>query len=245
MQLEERAGQDQLVAVLGSSQGLMRKIQSRLVSRAIALLGIRWSSSVHRAQIGPIVQSIVVQGGLGGIESDAKYKELKSASVKGDFHLLQQIQQTQNKTAKQHRDKIQELVAVLFEETTDPMLAAIKQDLFSVENGGPIVPLDHRVITDMMALPAPPVNGVHPPPYTMHAHAARPPSSPPRRPPAPPLSRAPSCSLALASSVPPSLPWCRFAARRMPRNSLKHTDSRSLFLYSWPLKFRGSVLQTS
>jgi hypothetical protein len=165
--------------------------------------------------------------------------------VQGDFHLLQQIQQTQNKTAKQHRDKIQELVAVLFEETTDPMLAAIKQDLFSVENGGPIVPLDHRVITNMMALPAPPVNDVHPPPYTTHAHAARPPSSPPRRPPAPPLSSSPSCSLALASSVPPSLPWCRFAARRMPRNSLKHTDSRSLFLYSWPLKFRGSFLQTS
>ena len=80
--------------------------------------------------------------------------------MKGDFHLLQQIQQTQNKTAKQHRDKIQELVAVLFEETTDPMLAAIKQDLFSVENGGPIVSLDHRVITNMMALPAPPVNHI-------------------------------------------------------------------------------------
>jgi hypothetical protein len=245
MQLGERAGQDQLIAVLGNSQALMRKIQSRLVSRAIALLGICWSSSVHRAQIGPIVQSIVVQGGIGGIGSDAKYKELKSASVKGDFHLPKQIQQTQNKTAKQHRNKIQELIAALFEETTDPMLDEIKGDLFHVAAGGPIVAHGHRVMVEMMALPAPAVNGVHPSPHT--ASNRMQPALHPARP------AAPSCSLALPrapSPLPPppphtpSLPCCRFDACRLPRNSLKHTGSRSVFLYSWLLKFRGSILQT-
>ena len=121
LQLEHNTSQDQLIAVLGSDQAIMRKIQSRVVSRLVVLLGIRWSSSLHRGQVGPIVQNIVVQGALAGVSTDAKYRELKAASVKGDFHFLQQIQQTQNKTAKQHRDKIQEIITALFEDTTDPI----------------------------------------------------------------------------------------------------------------------------
>ena len=124
----------------------MRKIQSRVVSRLVVLLGIRWSSSLHRGQVGPIVQNIVVQGALAGVSTDAKYRELKAASVKGDFHFLQQIQQTQNKTAKQHRDKIQEIITALFEDTTDPMVNDIKKDLFDVPRGGSIVPREHRVM---------------------------------------------------------------------------------------------------
>jgi hypothetical protein len=104
------------MASLASDQSIMRKIQSR----AIILLGIRWSSSLHRAQVGPIIQNIVVDGGLGGIISAEQYSQQKMASVKGDFHLLQQIQQTQNKTQHQHRNMIQELIIPLFEETNDP-----------------------------------------------------------------------------------------------------------------------------
>ena len=185
LQLEHNIGQDQLIAVLGSDQAIMRKIQSRVVSRLVVLLGIRWSSSLHRGQVGPIVQNIVVQGALAGVSTDAKYKELKAASVKGDFHFLQQIQQTQNKTAKQHRDKIQEIITALFEDTTDPMVNDIKKDLFDVPRGGSIVPREHRVMAEMMALPLPVLNGVHPSPHT--PDASRPPRPLPRAPsPAPP-----------------------------------------------------------
>ncbi len=137
------------------------------MSRAVVLLGGCWSSSLHRAQIGPIVQNIVVAGGLGGITTIEKYREQKMAPVKSDFHLLQQIQQTQNKTAKQHRDMMQDLIVPFFEETNDAMIDYIKKNLFKVAKPqptrpwGPIVAHDHDLIVEMMALPAHVFNGEH------------------------------------------------------------------------------------
>ncbi len=67
---------------------------------------------------------------------------------------LQSIQQTQNKTAKQHRDKIRELVMEFFTATSDKMINTIKQEVFDVADGAPIVGRDHPVMQAMMALPA-------------------------------------------------------------------------------------------
>ena len=97
------------MAALGSDHSIMRRLQSLVVSRIVCVLGIRWASSVQLGQISPIVQSIVVAARLGGITSAEQYKEKKVAGLKGDFRVLQKLQQTQNKTAKQHRDTAQAL----------------------------------------------------------------------------------------------------------------------------------------
>ena len=133
----------------------MRKIQAGCVAWLVNLLGIRWSSSVCRAQVAPIVQFLVLRAGLGGIDSSDKYSACKNAGLKSEFHFLQSIQQTQNKTAKQHRDKIRELVMEFFTATSDKMINTIKQELFDVADGAPIVGRDHPVMQAMMALPAP------------------------------------------------------------------------------------------
>ena len=122
MQAQEPAGcgasaNDQLFImfnVIRADQGNMRKIQARICSRLVQILGLRWASSLHSAPVGPLVQEAVVTGGIAGVDSDAKYNALKLKSVKGDFYLVQQIQQTQNKTVKQHRDKINGLIVSLF-----------------------------------------------------------------------------------------------------------------------------------
>jgi hypothetical protein len=49
---------------LGDDQGIMLKIQAGYVSWLVNLLGIRWSSSLFRGQVSPIVQHLVVQNGL-------------------------------------------------------------------------------------------------------------------------------------------------------------------------------------
>jgi hypothetical protein len=140
------------------------------VSRIVCVLGIRWASSVQRGQISPIVQSIVVAARLGGITSAEQYKEKKMAGLKGDFYVLQQLQQTQNKTAKQHRDTAQALTMHFFEESNDSMVDHIKASLFNVnkppkgEPWGSIVPPDNLIMVGMMDLPPPTVNGVHPAP---------------------------------------------------------------------------------
>ena len=65
--------------------------------------------------------------------------------------MLQQLLNAHNKTAKNHRDKIRTLVSALFDESFDPMLEAIKQDLFGVEDGGRIVPCNHPTLQDLQA----------------------------------------------------------------------------------------------
>jgi hypothetical protein len=155
-------GTDRLVALL-ADQTVSRFIHGKVVIRLVTLLGLRWSSSLHRQQCSPIVQSIVVQGKQGGIDTDAKYISAKATGVKGDFHMLQQLQFAHNKTAKNHSDKIRNIVAALFDESfDDPILDAIKSDLFGVENGGQIVPRDHPTLLQMQALPPPLRNGMHP-----------------------------------------------------------------------------------
>ena len=146
-------GTDRLVALL-ADQTVSRYIHGKLVIRLVTLLGLRWSSSVHRQQCAPIVQRIVVENKLGGIDTDAKYISAKATGLKGDFHMLQQLQFAHNKTAKNHRDKLRNIVAALFDESfDDPILDAIKLDLFGVENGGRIVPRDHPTLQQMRALP--------------------------------------------------------------------------------------------
>ena len=158
------------MAALGSDHAIMRRLQSLTVSRIVCFLGIRWASSVQRGQISPIVQSTVVAARLGGITSAEQYKEKKVAGLKGDFYLLQQVQQAQNKTAKQHRDTAQALTMQFFEESNDSMVDHIKASLFNVnkppkgEPWGPIVPPDNPIMVGMMELPPPTVNGVHPAP---------------------------------------------------------------------------------
>jgi hypothetical protein len=147
----------------------MRKIQAGCVGWLVNLLGNRWSGSLCRGQVAPIVQHIVISNGLGGIDSSDKYTACKHAAPKSEFHFLQSIQQTQNKTAKQHRDKIREIVMDFFSATSDKIINTIKKELFDVADGAPIVGRDHPVVQEMMALPAPVKNDV----TCMHPSPAR------------------------------------------------------------------------
>ena len=259
-------GNDKLMALL-SDQAVSRKIHARVVNRLLVLLGLRWSSSLHRSQISPIVQSIVVEGKLCGIDTDTKYRELKSTGMKGDFHMLQQLQHAHNKTAKNHRDKVRNLVSAMFDDSFDPMLEAIKSELFDVEEGGPIVPRDHPTLVELRALTGPLLNGMHPTirrPSSLPARAlpgARPLCARARAPPSPspqayfnallpihiptsPLPPPPSDARANARALPLTPGRTlggRIAARPSPRNSLSLRPPTSTFFMGTRLLFRGSI----
>ncbi len=98
-----------------------------------------------------------------------RFKRKVHCKSKSEFYFLQSIQQTQNKTVKQHHDKIRELVMDFFSVTTDKMINAIKSELFNVAGGPPIVGRDHPVVREMMAFPAPVKNCI----TCMHPSPAR------------------------------------------------------------------------
>ena len=68
-------GGDQMIAVIASDQGNMQGIQSRIVSRLVSLLGVRWSSSLNRWYVGPLVEEIVVTGGIVGVRCEVQRHE--------------------------------------------------------------------------------------------------------------------------------------------------------------------------
>jgi hypothetical protein len=143
-------------------QGIMLKIQGGCVSWLVNLLGICWSGSLCRGHVAPIMQHIVISNGSGGINASDKYTACKHAAAKSEFYFLQSIQQTQHKTAKQHRDKIREIVMDFFSATSDKMINTVKKELFDDADGAPILVVgrDHPVVQEMMALPAPVKNGI-------------------------------------------------------------------------------------
>jgi hypothetical protein len=52
--------------------------------------------------------------------------------IEKDFYVLQQMQQTQNKKSKQHRETTRQLIMPFFKESSDPMVDYIKKNLFNV-----------------------------------------------------------------------------------------------------------------
>ncbi len=128
------AGGDQMMAVIASDQGSMRKNQSRIVSRLVSLLGhgVRWSSALNRECVGPLVQEIVVTSGIAGVERrgfPCQVQRNEGSKCEKQYYFLQSIQHTQNKTAKRHRDKIQELIVFFIEQTSDTMINSTKKEL--------------------------------------------------------------------------------------------------------------------
>jgi hypothetical protein len=47
-------------------------------------------------------------------------------------------------------------------ETTDPVIDTVKLELFGVDGRAPIVASDHPVMKEMLALPAPAKDSMHP-----------------------------------------------------------------------------------
>jgi hypothetical protein len=129
---------DALMAALATDQSITRKIQRR-----------DWRQSCEQSRyfVGSVLVKLSAPSAnrphcakycghrwsCGGMTTAEQYNEKKIVSVKGDFHLLQQIQHTQNKNAKQNRNMIQDLIVPLFEGTNVAMLDYIKQNLFKVD----------------------------------------------------------------------------------------------------------------
>ncbi len=90
--MQKTDGNDKLVVLL-ADQTVLWYIHAKVVNRLVVLLGFRWASSLHRSQIGPIVQSIIVQGKLGGVDTDAKYITMKATGLKGDFQAAPECSQ--------------------------------------------------------------------------------------------------------------------------------------------------------
>ena len=62
----------------------------------------------------PIVQQVVEENNIAGIQSDDEYDELRAANTSAESRLLQKFQETCNNGGRAFRNKVRQLVMPFF-----------------------------------------------------------------------------------------------------------------------------------
>lgn len=126
----------------------MHALQPLIVPEIIARIGMRWWNAGGASVAGSVVRKAVIKhniGNFGGV-----FDELYDAHPKSLSALLRQLRAAQGHAAKQHRERIAELVANLFRRTVDPQVNWVKKTVFGVKDGGSILPDEHPVVTELL-----------------------------------------------------------------------------------------------
>jgi hypothetical protein len=154
-----RAAGDNLFERL-KGQSASRQILKHSVAVMASRLGIRFPCASLRPLLYPIVQSIVVERNIGGIESHTNYNDLRTASPEAEGYLLQKMQETLQKNLGAFRKDMRDLVLPFFEDTENSSeLTYVKYHVFDKAGGAPIMDAHHQTLRACFTHPSPLVKG--------------------------------------------------------------------------------------
>lgn len=130
----------------------MHPLQPRLVPEIIARCGMRWWNAEANAQVPSIMRQRIIDQNIGGF--GPSYDKLRQVDPKAELKLVAHLRASQQHTATSHMKSASTLIAKLFRQT--PALESnvnhVKKAVFGVENGGPILSVDHPVCVAMAKL---------------------------------------------------------------------------------------------
>ena len=123
----------------------------------VVRLGLQWYSASFLCFVIPIVQQVVVENHIAGIQSHDEYDELRAANTSAKSRLLQKFQETCNNGGRAFRNKVRELVMPFFQDGDgkDPVVQEIKWKVFGVAADHCILADDHPVAQALLQLPVP------------------------------------------------------------------------------------------
>ncbi len=100
---------------------------------------LQWYSVSFRCFVIPIVQQVVVENSIAGIESHDEYDELRAANTSSENRLMQKLQETCNNGGRAFRNKVRQLVMPFFQDGNgkDPVVQEIKWKVFGVQRKYP------------------------------------------------------------------------------------------------------------
>jgi len=146
-----------LVDVFTSNgQTYIRDIQKDLVPRIIAHSGFRWHNAVARNEMIQILRSLTIRkGGVyvhwDALAARAQSQQLKSSNAKA---LGKKIAASHAHAARNHQAYVARAVWKLFQDTPDNQkLCFVKEEVFGITDGGPIIGPNHPVILEMLTTP--------------------------------------------------------------------------------------------
>ena len=144
------AGADLLLfAKKRADGGIVNKIQPLLVPQLVSRFGLRWHNATVNCQVASILRNIVISHDVGGYAEH--YDSLRAAAPEAEMKLVRHLRDSQAHAARNFRERIQYLVAALFNQSTDEAVNYVKQTVFGVSNGNPILSDDHPVVVAMLA----------------------------------------------------------------------------------------------
>jgi hypothetical protein len=133
-------------------QTYVRDIQKELVPRVIAVSGYRWHNSVARQEMLQILRYLTIR--KGGVYAHWDALEARSPNSSNLKALGRKIAQSHAHAAGNHQALVRKAVAKLFESTpADKKLCFVKEEVFGISDGGPIIGPDHPVVQEMMDQP--------------------------------------------------------------------------------------------
>ena len=120
-------------------------------------LGMLWWNASCATVAGSVVCKAVIKHNLGnfGCKFGSIFDELHDALPKSLQALLRQLRISQGHAAKQYRDRLAEGVASLFCQTADPQMNWVKETVFVVKDGAPILSDEHPVMRELLKGPFP------------------------------------------------------------------------------------------
>ena len=142
-----------LVAVFAAhGQTYARDIQKELVPRVIAHSGYRWHNAVARNEMIQVLRFLTIRKGGVYVHWDAL--AARSAKSVNEKALGNKIAASHAHAARNHQDYVAQAVHKLFQATPDDKkLCYVKEEVFGITDGGPIIDTDHPVIKEMFEIP--------------------------------------------------------------------------------------------
>ena len=141
-----------LDVLTGNSQSYVRDIQKELVPRSIAVSGYRWHNGVNRGEMIQILRYLTIR--KGGVYAHWDALAARSGKYGNVNALATKIAGSHAHAARNHQELIRAKVAKLFQHTPDDkQINFVKEEVFGIPDGNPIIGPEHPVMVEMFAQP--------------------------------------------------------------------------------------------
>ena len=141
-----------LDVLTGNGQSYVRDIQRELVPRAIAVSGYRWHNAVSRGEMTQILRYLTIR--KGGVYAHFDALNARSTKSNNVQALATKIAASHAHAASNHREFVRVKVAKLFQSTPDDReINFVKEEVFGIPDGRPIIGPEHPVMVEMFAQP--------------------------------------------------------------------------------------------
>ena len=129
----------------------MHPVQPAIVPEIIARIGLRWWNTARSGVAGSVLSNTVIKHNLGNFGD--VFDKLYEAQPKSRGWVLMKLRASQGHAVSAHCCKMACLIASLFSKSVDPQTNFVKDTIFGVKDGAPLLSDDHPVTKALMTSP--------------------------------------------------------------------------------------------